>query len=104
MSERSRNDKGQFAPTVDTEGVPSVQETPEQRERNNHTLVEEKKSGCNSLASPGSIGTADNIASKTETAQEVHARLEQSEINIFLQGIPHIISEVEKKKILRWWQ
>ena len=91
MSERSRNDKGQFAPTVDTEGVPSVQETPEQRERNNHTLVEEKKSGCNSLASPGSIGTADNIASKTETAQEVHARLEQSEIHIVLQGIPHII-------------
>jgi len=39
MSERSRNDKGQFAPTVDTEGVPSVQETPEQRERNNLTLV-----------------------------------------------------------------
>ncbi len=34
---------GPFAPTVDTEGVPSVQETPEQRERDNHTLVAEKK-------------------------------------------------------------
>jgi len=101
MSERSRNDKGQFAPTVDTEGVPSVQETPEQRERNNLTLVAEKNSGCNSLASPGSIGTADDIASKTETAQEVHARLEQSEIHIFLQGIRHIISEAHARDLIK---
>ena len=101
MSERSRNDKGQFAPTVDTEGVPSVQETPEQRERNNHTMVAEKNSRCNSLASPGSIGTADDIASKTETAQEVQARLEQSEIHIFMQGIPHIISEAHARDLIK---
>ena len=37
--------------------------------------------------SPGSIGTAEDIASKTETAQEVLARLEESEIKIFLQCI-----------------
>ena len=60
MSERSRNDKGQFAPTVDTEGVPSVQETPEQRERNNHTMVAEKNSGCNSLAC-GIVTYGENV-------------------------------------------
>ena len=76
MSERSRNDKGQYSTVVDTEGVPSVQDTLEQRERNNLTLVTEQRE-CNSLASPQSIGTADDIASKTETAQEVLARLEQ---------------------------
>ena len=98
MSERSkisnRNELGQYSTVVDTEGVPSVQDTLEQRERNNPTLVTEQfQRECNSLASPRSIGTADDIASKTETAQEVLARLEQSEIYIFMKCIPQIISD-----------
>ena len=51
--------------------------------------------------SPGSIGTAEDIASKTETAQEVLARLEQSEIRIFLQCIPHIISEAHACDLIK---
>ena len=70
------------------------QETLEQRERNNPTLVTEQfQRECNSLASPRSIGTADDITSKTETAPEVLARLEQSEMYIFMKCIPQIISD-----------
>ena len=102
MSERSRNDKGKYPTVVDTEGVPSIQDTLEQRERNNPTLVTEQfQRECNSLASPQSRGTADDIASKTETAQEVLARLEQSEIYIFMKCIPQIISDAHAFDLIK---
>ena len=101
MSERSRNDKGQYSTAVDTEGVPSLQGTLEQRKRSNLTLViEQFQRECNSLASPGSRGTADDIASKTETAQEVLARLEQSEMWIFMKCIPQIISDAHARELI----
>ena len=48
----------------------------------------------NSLASPRSIGTSGDIASKTETAQEVLAKNEKSVVFIFLQCIPDITFEI----------
>ena len=46
------------------------------------------------------IGTAGDIASKTETAQEVLARLEQSEIYIFMKCIPQIISDAHARELI----
>ena len=102
VAETTRGNIGQYSTSVDTEGVPSVQETLEQRERNNPTLVTEQfQRECNSLASPRSTGTADNIVSKMETAPEVLARLEQSEIYIFMKCIPQIISDAHAFDLIK---
>ena len=102
MSDRIRNDKGRFSLAAESAGDPSVQETPEQRERNNLTLVTEQfQREFNSLASPRSIGTADDIASKTEAAPKVLARLEQSEIYIFMKCIPQIISDAHARELIK---
>ena len=87
---------------VDTTGVPSVQATPEQRERNNLTSVQNasQQSGGNPSTSPLSVGTAEDTSRKTETAQVALASYKKSEVHVFLKGIPHIISEGHAKYLL----